>query len=64
MSRIDPKVPIEESVGGMVELVKEGKTRFISLSEGRDEGRKRRAISAWHCQPDSPLHRRVNCEPD
>ena len=33
MSRVDPSVPIEESVGGMTELVKEGKTRFISLSE-------------------------------
>jgi len=33
MSRVDPNVPIEESVGGMAELVKEGKTRFISLSE-------------------------------
>jgi aryl-alcohol dehydrogenase-like predicted oxidoreductase len=33
MSRVDPTVPVEESVGGMAELVKEGKTRFISLSE-------------------------------
>src|SRR5437868_10167587 len=33
MSRVDPNVPIEESVGGMTELVKEGKTRFIALSE-------------------------------
>jgi aryl-alcohol dehydrogenase-like predicted oxidoreductase len=33
MSRVDPNVPIAESVGGMGELVKEGKTRFISLSE-------------------------------
>ena len=33
MSRVDPNVPIEESVGGMAELVSEGKTRFISLSE-------------------------------
>src|SRR5271154_2817315 len=33
MSRVDPNVPIEESVGGMAELIKEGKTRFISLSE-------------------------------
>jgi len=33
MSRVDPNVPVEESVGGMTELVKEGKTRFISLSE-------------------------------
>jgi aryl-alcohol dehydrogenase-like predicted oxidoreductase len=33
MSRVDPNVPVEESVGGMAELVKDGKTRFISLSE-------------------------------
>jgi aryl-alcohol dehydrogenase-like predicted oxidoreductase len=33
MSRVDPNVPIEESVGGMAMLVKEGKTRFISFSE-------------------------------
>ena len=33
MSRVDPNVPVEESVGGMAELVREGKTRFISLSE-------------------------------
>lgn len=33
MSRVDPNVPVEESVGGMAELVQEGKTRFISLSE-------------------------------
>ena len=33
MSRVDPTVPIEDSVGGMAELVREGKTRFISLSE-------------------------------
>jgi aryl-alcohol dehydrogenase-like predicted oxidoreductase len=33
MSRVDPNVPVEESVGGMARLVEEGKTRFISLSE-------------------------------
>ena len=33
MSRVDPNVPVEESVGRMAELVREGKTRFISLSE-------------------------------
>ena len=37
MSRVDPNVPIEESVGGMAELVNEGKTRFISLSESSVE---------------------------
>jgi aryl-alcohol dehydrogenase-like predicted oxidoreductase len=33
MSRIDAKVPVEESVAAMAALVKEGKTRFIALSE-------------------------------
>jgi aryl-alcohol dehydrogenase-like predicted oxidoreductase len=33
MSRVDPNVPVEESVGAMAELIKEGKTRYISLSE-------------------------------
>src|SRR5215469_2123880 len=33
MSRVDPNVPVEDSIGGMAELVREGKTRFISLSE-------------------------------
>ena len=33
MSRVDPNMPVEDSVGGMADLVKEGKTRFISLSE-------------------------------
>src|ERR1700751_3084331 len=41
MSRVDPNVPVEESVGGMAELVKEGKTRFISLSECSAESLKR-----------------------
>jgi aryl-alcohol dehydrogenase-like predicted oxidoreductase len=41
MSRVDPNVPIEESVGGMAELVSEGKTRFISLSECSAESLKR-----------------------
>jgi aryl-alcohol dehydrogenase-like predicted oxidoreductase len=33
MSRVDPNIAVEESVGAMAEFVKEGKTRFISLSE-------------------------------
>src|SRR5271166_3005120 len=41
MSRVDPNVPIEESVGGMAELVKEGKTRFIALSEASAQSLKR-----------------------
>ena len=31
--RVDPRVPIEESVGAMAELVNEGKVRYIGLSE-------------------------------
>ncbi len=31
--RIDPNVPVEEMVGAMAELVKEGKVRYIGLSE-------------------------------
>ena len=31
--RVDPDVPIEETVGGMAELVREGKIRQIGLSE-------------------------------
>jgi len=31
--RIDPNVPVEEMVGAMGELVKEGKVRYIGLSE-------------------------------
>jgi aryl-alcohol dehydrogenase-like predicted oxidoreductase len=33
LHRMDPSVPIEESVGGMVDLVKQGKVRHLGLSE-------------------------------
>jgi aryl-alcohol dehydrogenase-like predicted oxidoreductase len=35
--RIDPEVPIEETVGAMSNLVKEGKVRYIGLSEASAE---------------------------
>jgi aryl-alcohol dehydrogenase-like predicted oxidoreductase len=35
--RVDPDVPIEETVGAMSELVKEGKVRFLGLSEAAPE---------------------------
>jgi aryl-alcohol dehydrogenase-like predicted oxidoreductase len=41
MSRVDPNVPVEESVRGMAELLKEGKTSFISLSECSAESLRR-----------------------
>lgn len=33
LHRIDPTVPIEETVGAMAELVKQGKVRYLGLSE-------------------------------
>ena len=33
LHRVDPQVPVEESVGAMSELVKQGKIRYIGLSE-------------------------------
>jgi aryl-alcohol dehydrogenase-like predicted oxidoreductase len=41
--RVDPNVPIEETVGGMAELVREGKVRFLGLSEASAETVRRAA---------------------
>ena len=41
--RVDPNVPIEETVGGIAELVKEGKVRHIALSEAGPETLRRAA---------------------
>ena len=35
--RVDPQVPIEETVGAMAELVKAGKARFLGLSEAGEQ---------------------------
>jgi aryl-alcohol dehydrogenase-like predicted oxidoreductase len=35
--RIDPEVPIEETVGAMAELVEQGKVRYLGLSEASAE---------------------------
>jgi aryl-alcohol dehydrogenase-like predicted oxidoreductase len=37
LHRVDPKVPIEESVGAMADLVKAGKVRYIGLSEASSD---------------------------
>lgn len=43
--RVDPQVPIEDTVGAMAELVKEGKVRAIGLSEaGADIVRRAHAV--------------------
>lgn len=41
MSRVDPDVPIEESVGAMSKLVRQGKARYIGLSEASPESVRR-----------------------
>jgi aryl-alcohol dehydrogenase-like predicted oxidoreductase len=41
--RVDPNVPIEETVGAMAELVKEGKIRHIGLSEASADTLRRAA---------------------
>lgn len=39
--RVDPEVPIEETVGTMAELVKSGKVRYLGLSEADPENIRR-----------------------
>jgi aryl-alcohol dehydrogenase-like predicted oxidoreductase len=44
--RVDPNVPIEETVGAMADLVREGKIRHIGLSEAGPETLRRAAATA------------------
>ncbi len=39
--RVDPNVPIEETVGAMADLVKEGKVRYLGLSEASPQSIRR-----------------------
>ena len=39
--RVDPKIPIEETVGAMADLVQEGKIRYLGLSEAGAESLKK-----------------------
>jgi aryl-alcohol dehydrogenase-like predicted oxidoreductase len=52
--RIDPEVPIEETVGAMAELVDEGKVRYLGLSEATADELERAVavhpISALQCE--------------
>lgn len=41
--RVDPKVPIEDTIGAMAELVKEGKVRYLGMSEAAAETIRRAA---------------------
>ncbi|GGK63245.1 aldo/keto reductase [Nocardia camponoti] len=66
LHRVDPIVPIEETVGMMAELVNEGKIRYIGLCEAApDTVRRAHAIapisavqaeySVWHRAPEADL---------
>jgi aryl-alcohol dehydrogenase-like predicted oxidoreductase len=37
LHRVDPKVPIEDTVGAMAKLVEQGKVRFLGLSEAKPD---------------------------
>ncbi len=64
--RVDPKTPIEETVGAMAELVAAGKVRYIGLSEATpDQIRRAHAVhpisalqtefSLWSREPEAEL---------
>jgi aryl-alcohol dehydrogenase-like predicted oxidoreductase len=46
LHRVDPQVPVEDSVGAMAELVAEGKVRYLGLSESSTDELKRAAATA------------------
>ena len=51
--RVDPEVPIEETVGAMAELVEAGKVRHLGLSEAAPETIRRAhaPTRSRHCRP-------------
>ena len=64
--RVDPQVPVEETVGAMAELVRAGKVRFLGLSEATPEQiRRAHAVhpisalqteySLWSCEPEREI---------
>ncbi|MCZ7679970.1 MAG: aldo/keto reductase [Sandaracinaceae bacterium] len=64
--RVDPQVPIEETVGAMAELVKDGKVRWLGLSEAAPDTIRRAAkvhpiaalqteLSLWSRDPEAEL---------
>jgi aryl-alcohol dehydrogenase-like predicted oxidoreductase len=64
--RVDPQTPIEETVGAMADLVKEGKIRYIGLSEASPQTLRRAArvhpiaalqteYSLWTRDPESEI---------
>ena len=68
--RVDPETPIEDTVGAMAELVRQGKVRFLGLSEagaGDDPARACRPPDQRRCRPSTrcgaAIPRRRSCRP-
>jgi len=67
--RVDPKTPIEETVGAMAELVKAGKVRYLGYRrrQRRPCGGRIRFIPSPPCRPNIPCGRaipsRTSCRP-
>jgi aryl-alcohol dehydrogenase-like predicted oxidoreductase len=57
--RVDPDVPIEETVGAMARLKEEGKIRFLGLSEAAPQTIRR----AHATHPITALQKRRSCRP-
>jgi aryl-alcohol dehydrogenase-like predicted oxidoreductase len=66
LHRVDPKVPIEETVGAMAELVAAGKVRYIGLSEASADSLRKAArvhaiaalqseYSLWNREPEQEV---------
>ena len=64
--RVDPKTPIEDTVGAMADLVRQGKVRYLALSEAKPETIRRAAAvhpiaalqteySLWSREPEDGL---------
>ncbi|MGH3855579.1 MAG: aldo/keto reductase [Pseudonocardiaceae bacterium] len=54
LHRVDPSVPVEESIGAMADLVTEGKVRYLGISEANVDALERAAathpIAALQCE--------------
>ena len=55
--RVDPKVPIEDTVGGMKRLVEQGKVRYLGLWRRRP----RRCAARTACIPSAPCRASTRC---
>ena len=52
--RVDPEVPVEDTVGAMAKLVQQGKVRFLGMSEATASGAPMRYIRSPPCRLSTP----------